>query len=114
MIAFRRVFETMFELRKDQRSNAKHLNQWCTKMGTNVAPRIGDKLVSEVTAADHYRDPAVDLLQAGANRQCMPQRIETAFKSAVLHGQREKVSPCYGIREQSRRVPADDVAPALG
>jgi hypothetical protein len=52
MVTFRQAFETMFELRKEQLSNAKHLNQWSPTMETYVFPRIGDKLVAEVTSAD--------------------------------------------------------------
>jgi integrase len=90
----------MFEVRQEQLSNAKHLTQWPSTMETYVFPRIGDKLVADVTSADVIAILRPIWFNKAETARRVLQRIEAVFKSAFLLRQRDTGSPCYGVREQ--------------
>jgi Phage integrase central domain/Arm DNA-binding domain len=99
-VTFRQAFETMFELRKQQLSNAKHLEQWPSTMKAYVFPRIGDKLVSDVTHADILAILESIWFEIPETASRVLQRLEAVFKSAILRGKREKASPCIGVAQE--------------
>ena len=49
---FIEAFETFFAIREQQLSNGKHVQQWRNTMRDYVLPRIGQRLVADVTAAE--------------------------------------------------------------
>lgn len=99
-VSFKQAFESMFELRKKQLSNAKHLGQWTSTMETYVFPTIGDKAVSDVTHADILAILEPIWFEKAETAKRVLQRMELVFKSAILRGHREKASPCIGIAEE--------------
>jgi integrase len=99
-VTFKQAFESMFELRKKQLSNAKHLGQWTSTMETYVFPTIGKKAVSDITHADVLAILEPIWFEKAETAKRVLQRLELVFKSAILRGQREKASPCIGIAEE--------------
>ena len=99
-IAFRRAFETYFATKRKSLSNAKHAAQWQSTMETYVFPTIGHRPVAEIEARE-----ILDLLtpiwfaKAETARRVL-QRMEVVFKSAILRGYRQRVSPCVGVKEE--------------
>jgi integrase len=94
---FKEAFETFFEVREQQLSNGKHVQQWRNTMRTYVFPKIGSRPVAEVTAAD-----VIDVLKPiwftkpeTASR--VLQRLKAVFDSAILRGMRERANPCIGV-----------------
>ena len=49
---FEEAFETFFAIREQQLSNGKHVQQWRNTMRDYVLPRIGNRPVADVTAAE--------------------------------------------------------------
>jgi len=98
--SFKQAFESMFEIRKKQLSNAKHLEQWTSTMETYVFPTIGAKAVSDVTHADVLAILEPIWFEKAETAKRVLQRMELVFKSAILRGRREKASPCIGIAEE--------------
>jgi integrase len=96
-VSFKQAFESMFDLRKEQLSNAKHLGQWTSTMETYVFPTIGKKAVSDVTPADILAILEPIWFEKAETAKRVLQRLELVFKSAILRGHREKASPCIGI-----------------
>jgi len=99
-VTFKQAFESMFELRKKQLSNAKHMGQWTSTMETYVFPTIGKKAVSDVTHADILAILEPIWFEKAETARRVLQRLELVFKSAILRGQREKASPCIGVAEE--------------
>ncbi len=99
-ITFRRAFETYFATKRKSLSNAKHAAQWQSTMETYVFPSIGNRPVAEIEARE-----ILDLLtpiwfaKAETARRVL-QRMEAVFKSAILRGYRQRVSPCVGVKEE--------------
>lgn len=99
-ITFRRAFETYFATKRKSLSNAKHAAQWQSTMETYVFPSIGSRPVAEIEARE-----ILDLLtpiwfaKAETARRVL-QRMEAVFKSAILRGYRQRVSPCVGVKEE--------------
>ncbi len=99
-VTFRRAFETYFAVKRKSLSNAKHAAQWQSTMETYVFPSIGDRPVGEIEARE-----ILDLLtpiwfgKAETARRVL-QRMEVVFKSAILRGYRQQVSPCVGVKEE--------------
>lgn len=99
-VTFKKAFELVLELRKQQLSNAKHLAQWSSTMETYVFPTIGERQVSDVTHADILAILEPIWFDKAETAKRVLQRMEVVFKSAILRGLREKASPCVGIREE--------------
>jgi integrase len=96
-VSFRQAFESTLAIRKKQLSNAKHLQQWTSTMATYVFPRIGDKPVSEVSQADVLGILEPIWFEKAETARRVLQRMDLVFESAIMHGWREKASPCVGI-----------------
>ena len=98
-VTFRQAFEDYFRVKRQQLSNAKHLMQWLSTMEAYVFPVLGDTPVSEVTA-DHVLEVLKPIwFEKPETAKRVLQRIEVVFKSAILHGSREKASPCVGVAD---------------
>ncbi len=99
-ITFRRAFETYFATKRKSLSNAKHAAQWQSTMETYVFPSIANRPVGEIEARE-----ILDLLtpiwfvKTETARRVL-QRMEAVFKSAILRGYRQRVSPCVGVKEE--------------
>ena len=98
-LTFRQAFKDYFCLKRKQLSNAKHLMQWPSTMGTYVFPIIGDVPVSEVTAAHVIEVLKPIWFSKPETARRVLQRIEAVFKWAILCGFREKASPCVGVAD---------------
>jgi len=102
-ITFRRAFEIFFATKRKTLSNAKHAAQWQSTMDTYVFPSIGNRPVREIEAQE-----ILDVLtpiwfaKAETARRVL-QRMEAVFKSAILRGYRQQVSPCIGVKEDKNR-----------
>jgi integrase len=99
-IVFRRAFETYFATKRKGLSNAKHAAQWQSTMETYVFPTIGHRPVAEIEARE-----ILDLLTPiwfakTETAKRVLQRMEVVFKSAILRGYRQRVSPCVGVKEE--------------
>jgi integrase len=99
-VTFRQAFDTVFELRRQKLSNAKHLYQWQATMETFVFPRIGDQPTSETTHADVLAILTPIWFEKPETARRLLQRMELVFKSAILRGHRLAASPCIGIAEE--------------
>lgn len=96
-VTFRDAFDRYFEVKRRTLSNAKHIAQWEATMASYVFPHIGDRPVADITASE-----VVDVLRPiwfskAETAARVLQRIEATFTSAILHGYREKASPCIGV-----------------
>ena len=98
-LTFRQAFEDCFNVKRQHLSNAKHLMQWCSTMEAYVFPFIGDIPVSEVTTANVLEVLTPIWFSKPETARRVLQRIEAVFKSAILHGSREKASPCVGVAD---------------
>ena len=96
-VTFRQAFDAHYEIRKKRLSNAKHLQQWPSTMAKYVFPRIGAKLVADVTHADVLAILEPIWFEKAETARRVLQRMEAVFNSAILRGQREKASPCVGV-----------------
>jgi integrase len=99
-VSFQQAFGSMFDLRKKALSNAKHLQQWSSTMEAYVFPTIGEKPVADVTHADILAILEPIWFEKAETAKRVLQRMELVFKSAILRGQRERASPCVGVREE--------------
>lgn len=99
-ITFRRAFETFFATKRKSLSNAKHAAQWRSTMETYVFPSIGGRPVADIEARE-ILDLLTPLWFAKAETATrLLQRMEAVFKSAILRGYRQRVSPCVGVKEE--------------
>jgi integrase len=97
---FRQAFQTVFKLRQERLSNAKHIWQWQATMETYAFPFIANRPVADITHADvlEVLEPIWNEKEETARR--LLQRMEIVFKSAILRGWREKASPCIGVAQE--------------
>jgi integrase len=99
-VSFRRAFDVFFATKRKTLSNRKHTAQWQSTMETYVFPTIGNRPVAEIEARE-----MLDLLtpiwfaKAETAKRVL-QRVEAVFKSAILRGYRQRVSPCVGVKEE--------------
>jgi integrase len=99
-VTFRQAFDTVFATKHKSLSNAKHVAQWRSTMETYVFPTIGNRPVAAIESGQ-----ILDVLtpiwftKAETARRVL-QRMESVFKSAILRGYRQRVSPCVGVREE--------------
>ena len=94
---FRDAFDAFFEIRRQHLSNGKHAQQWQNTMRDYVFPKIADRPVAEITAAE-----VIDVLRPiwfskPETASCLLQRMKATFDSAILRGMRERANPCTGI-----------------
>lgn len=99
-VRFRDAFDMFFEVRRQQLSNGKHVQQWQNTMRDYVLPMIGSRPVAEITAAE-----VIDVLKPiwfskPETAARVLQRIEATFDSAILRGTRERANPCIGIARE--------------
>ena len=97
---FIEAFETFFAIREQQLSNGKHVQQWRNTMRDYVLPRIGQRLVADVTAAE-----VLDILRPiwfskPETARRVLQRLKAVFDSAILRGARERANPCIGVSNE--------------
>jgi integrase len=96
---FREAFETCFDVKRKQLSNSKHLKQWPSTMERYVFPVFGDVPIAEV-ATDHVLDALSPIWhEKTETAKRILQRIDVVIRSAILHGWRERASPCVGVAE---------------
>lgn len=96
-VIFEEAFDRYFDVKRLTLSNSKHIAQWRSTMTTYVFPHIGDRPVADITASE-----IIDVLRPiwftkAETAARVLQRVEATFTSAILHGFREKASPCIGV-----------------
>lgn len=99
-VTFRRAFETFFATKRKSLANAKHAAQWQSTMETYVFPSIGSRPVAEVEAREILELLTPIWFAKPETARRVLQRMEAVFKSAILRGYRQRVSPCVGIKEE--------------
>jgi integrase len=99
-IAFRRAFETYFATKRKSLSNAKHAAQWQSTMETYVFPTIGNRPVAEIEAREILELLTPIWFAKAETARRVLQRMEAVFRSAILRGYRQRVSPCVGVKEE--------------
>jgi len=99
-VTFAMAFDDFFEIRRQNLSNGKHVQQWRNTMRDYVLPKIGHRAVADVNAGE-----LIDILQPiwfekheTATR--ILQRVKATFDSAILRGTREKANPCVGVAQE--------------
>jgi Phage integrase central domain len=99
-VTFRRAFQLFFATKRKSLSNAKHAAQWQSTMETYVFPAIGDRPVAKVEAREILDLLAPLWFEKSETARRVLQRMEAVFKSAILRGYRQRVSPCVGVKEE--------------
>jgi integrase len=99
-VTFRSAFELFFATKRKSLSNAKHAAQWPSTMETYVFPTIGHRPVAEVEAREILDLLAPIWFAKPETARRILQRMEAVFKSAILRGYRQRVSPCVGVKEE--------------
>jgi integrase len=98
---FRQAFERYFnDVKRPTLKEGRFKGEWHRSLNQYVMPKIGDRAVSAVTAAE-----IIDLLQPiwHTKRETASrilQRITAVFKSAIVRGDRLLANPCEGVREE--------------
>jgi integrase len=100
VVTFKKAFDTYFETKRQNLSNAKHKTQWQSTMDTYVLPEIGRKPVADVTPGE-----IIDLLKPiwrvkPETARRVLQRINAVFVSAVVRQLRAKANPCIGVAKE--------------
>jgi hypothetical protein len=96
----RQAFQTFFELKRKELSNAKHIWQWPASMETYVFPKLGSRPVAEITHAEIISVLEPIWFEKAETAKRLLMRLDAVFKSAILRGQREKASPCLGVSQE--------------
>jgi integrase len=99
-VTFRRAFETFFATKRKSLSNATHIAQWRSTMETYVFPSIGDRPIADVEAREILGVLTPIWFARAETARRVLQRMEAVFKSAILRGYRERVSPCVGVKQE--------------
>jgi integrase len=99
-VTFRCAFETLFATKRRSLSNAKHAAQWRSSMEAYVFPSIGDRPVGDIEAREILELLTPIWIAKAETARRVLQRVEAVFKSAILRGYRERVSPCLGVKEE--------------
>jgi integrase len=97
---FRHAFETFFAIKGPQLSNAKHREQWRSTMESYVFPKISERSVADVTAADVLNILKPIWFKKPETAKRVLQRLEAVFKSAILREHRTRASPCIGVAQE--------------
>ena len=99
VVTFRQAFTAHFEVRR-QSLTPKHIRQWLTTMETYVFPHIGDTPVGAVTHS-HVLEVLKDLwFEKPETARRVLQRMDAAFKAAILRGWRKGASPTLGVSQE--------------
>ena len=69
-------------------------------METYVFPSIGDRPIADVEAREILGVLTPIWFARAETARRVLQRMEAVFKSAILRGYRERVSPCVGVKEE--------------
>jgi integrase len=99
-ITFRLAFETYFATKRKSLSNPKHAAQWQSTMETYVFPTIGNRPVADIESREILELLAPIWFAKTETARRVLQRVEVVFKSAILRGHRQRVSPCVGVKEE--------------
>jgi hypothetical protein len=99
-ITFRLAFETYFATKRKSLSNPKHAAQWQSTMETYVFPTIGNRPVADIESREILELLAQIWFAKTETARRVLQRVEVVFKSAILRGHRQRVSPCVGVKEE--------------
>jgi integrase len=99
-VRFRDAFESFFEIRRQQLSNGKHVQQWLNTMRDYVFPMIGDRPVAEITAGEVIEVLKPIWFKKPETAARVLQRMQATFDSAILRGTREKANPCIGVARE--------------
>jgi integrase len=99
-VTFHRAFELFFATKRKSLSNAKHTAQWQSTMETYVFPTIGKRPVAEVEARDILNLLTPIWFAKPETAKRVLQRMESVFKSAIMRGHRQRVSPCVGVKQE--------------
>jgi integrase len=99
-VRFRDAFDAFFEVRRQQLSNGKHVQQWQNTMRDYVFPILGNRPVDLITAAEVIEVLKPIWFSKPETAARVLQRIKATFDSAILRGTREKANPCIGITRE--------------
>ena len=99
-VLFKDAFEAFFELRRQQLSNGKHVQQWRNTMRDYVFPIIGDRPVANITAAEVIEVLKPIWFSKPQTAARVLQRVNAVFDSAILRGTRERANPCIGVTRE--------------
>jgi integrase len=99
-VRFRDAFESFFEIRRQQLSNGKHVQQWQNTMRDYVFPVIGDRPVAEIMAGEVIEVLQPIWFKKPETAARVLQRVQATFDSAILRGTREKANPCIGVARE--------------
>jgi len=99
-VRFKNAFEAFFELRRQQLSNGKHIQQWRSTMRDYVFSVIGDRPVADVTAAEVIEVLKPIWFSKPETAARVLQRMRAIFDSAILRGTRERANPCIGVTRE--------------
>ena len=99
-VLFKDAFDAFFEIRRQQLSNGKHVQQWQNTMRDYVFPVIGDRPVAEVTAAEVIEVLKPIWFSKPETAARVLQRIKAIFDSSILRGTRERANPCIGVTRE--------------
>jgi integrase len=99
-VLFKDAFEAFFELRRQQLSNGKHIQQWWNTMRDYVFPVIGDRPVANITAAEVIEVLKPIWFSKPQTAARVLQRMNAVFDSAILRGTRERANPCIGVTRE--------------
>jgi integrase len=69
-------------------------------METYVFPTIGNRPVAEIEAREILELLTPIWFARAETARRILQRVEAVFKSAILRGYRQRVSPCVGVKEE--------------
>lgn len=100
-VTFREAFTTYFEeAKRPTLAPGRFVERWPNSMEQYVYPSIGNRPVSEITAAEVIAvlTPIWHTRPETASR--ILQRMSVIFESAILRGTRERASPCTGVRRE--------------
>jgi integrase len=99
-VRFRDAFESFFEIRRQQLTNGKHVQQWLNTMRDYVFPAIGDRPVAAITAGEVIEVLKPIWFTKPETAARVLQRMRATFDSAILRGTREKANPCIGVARE--------------
>ena len=96
-VTFRTAFESYFEMKEQQLSNAKHAAQWRSTLEAYVFPAIGATPVANVTPAQ-----VIDILKPiwtdkPETAKRVLQRMRVVFEAAIVRGDRMAAAPTTGV-----------------
>ncbi len=97
-MTFRAAFDSYFEMKAQQLSNPKHAAQWRSTMDAYVFPKIGERAVADIGAAN-----VIDILKPIWNdkpetARRVLQRMRVVFEAAIVRGDRRSAAPTTGVK----------------